>query len=164
MTKTLIVYGSKYGTTEEIMQTIALKLEQPILISPISFNSSYKEIENVIVASGIYSEQLHPKIIKFVESNREWLKSKQVGLLSISMGGENGRDYFQVLKDQLGNAVIWSAATKGRLILDKLTYEDNKRIRAFMKHVGMPIIDRDLVNPDEIQKLSDQIKDIFANS
>lgn len=164
MNQILIVYGSKYGSTKEIIETIAKGLENVEIITPDTFiKENYNAAEFVIIASGIYSEQFHPEIINFVTNNENWLKQKQIVLLGVCLGGQRGIGYLASLKEKFGNSVKWTGMAKGRLVLKKLTDKDFSLMKTFTDKVGMPLMDRDFVDPDEITSIAIQLRKIFKN-
>ncbi len=159
----LIIYGSKYGTTKEIIETITKGLDNVEMITPDSFNKENDNSDFVIIASGIYSEQLHPEILNFVENNENWLKQKQIVLLGVCLGGQRGIGYLNPLKEKLGRSVKWIGVAKGRLLLKKLTEKDFSLMKSFTEKVGMPFIDRDFIDPVELSSIANQLRLIFKD-
>ena len=156
-----MIYGSKYGTTKEICEKIASNLNHVQTITPAVFNEVKDDPDLVIIASAIYAEQLHPEILKFVNDQERWLKSKEIAVLGVCLGGQRGIQYLNPIKNQLEPAVIWTGMTKGRLTLAKLSAQDYTLMKNFTEKVGMPFIDRDFVDEADIQKIIHEIKEII---
>ncbi|WP_371805261.1 flavodoxin domain-containing protein [Candidatus Lokiarchaeum ossiferum] len=161
MAKILAIYGSKYGSTKEIVETLAKELENLKLITPAEFVGEDKDYECVLIASGIYAEEIHPEIINFVDKNERWLKQKKIILLGVCLAGQRGISYLDELKKKLGSCVIWVGMAKGRLILNHLGEEDFTMMKIFANKVKMPFIDRDFIDPEELLDISSQINTIL---
>lgn len=160
MQRTLIVYESKYGATEQIAKIFAKILGPAQYIRPNQFNRKYDEIDLIVIASPIYSEQLHKNIRNFISEQKDWLKKRIVALLSVALSKKSGSDALKPLKNLLEDCVIWSGATNGRLIIDQLTESDKKRIQMFYKRVGIPFQNRDKFSLNDVINKAYRIKEL----
>ena len=73
MQRTLIIYESKYGTTEKIAKNLSLILGPANYCTPDGFRDEYKEFDFFVIGSPIYSGKFHPKITRLAEENQDWL-------------------------------------------------------------------------------------------
>lgn len=101
MRKTLILYESRYGSTKEAAKILALILGPARACSVDEFEDRYKDIDLLVIGTPIYSEQIDPKIVQFIEENSSWLKDKSIVLFCLSLDRSNGDAVLQkLLRDQ----------------------------------------------------------------
>jgi flavodoxin len=160
MQRTLIVYESKYGATEQIAKLLAKILGPAQYIRPNQFNIKYDNINLIVIASPIYGERLHINIRNFCSEQKNWLKNRPVALLSVALSEKSGLKALTPIKDLLEDCVIWSGTTKGRLIIDQLTENDAKRLQKFYKKVGIPFQNRCKLSVNDVVNKAYCIKEL----
>lgn len=160
MQRTLIVYESKYGATEQIAKLLAKILGPAQYIRPNQFNIKYDDIDLILIASPIYGERLHKNIRNFISEQKDWLKNRLVALLSVALSEKSGLKALKPIKDLLEDCVIWSGTTKGRLIIDQLTENDKKRMQRFYKKVGIPFQNRGKLSVNDVVNKAYCIKEL----
>ena len=87
----LIVYGSKYGSTQDIAERIGKELrENGFLVDCINFNKekrkkayNLEKYSGFILGSGIYAGAWTPKIKKFIKKNVSILKQKPIAAFAV---------------------------------------------------------------------------------
>ncbi len=90
--KTLIVYATKHGTTEECAKILAGRLEGEVELVNIknSEPSSIDMYEKIILGTSIYAGNGQPEIKEFCKKNLAKLKEKPLGLfISCMFDDEN---------------------------------------------------------------------------
>lgn len=160
MQRTLIVYESKYGATEQIAKLLAKILGPAQYIRPNQFNIKFDDIDLIVIASPIYSEQLHKNIRNFISEQKDWLKNRLVALLSVALSEKSGLKALKPIKNLLEDCVIWSGTTKGRLIINQLTDNDKKRMQRFYKKVGIPFQNRGKLSVNDVVNKAYCIKEL----
>ncbi|MCE5215013.1 MAG: flavodoxin domain-containing protein, partial [Methanobacterium sp.] len=83
--KTLVVYGSRYGTAAEIAQEIARVIGEEGVEVDLKEDKEVKKLDPstydlVIVGSGIKMGKWTKNSIKFLKKNKEILKDKKIAL------------------------------------------------------------------------------------
>ena len=71
--KTLIIYATKTGITEECAKTINKKIEDSTLINIQKEKVDIKEYDFIIVGSPIRMGMIDKKIKSFLQKNRQYL-------------------------------------------------------------------------------------------
>lgn len=160
MQRTLIVYESKYGATEQIAKIFAKILGPAQYIKPNQFNRKYDDIDLIVIASPVYREELHQNIRNFISEQKDWLKKRIVALLSVSLSIKSGSNALKPLKNLLEDCVIWSGSTNGRLMIDQLTENDKKSIQMFYKRIGIPLQNRDKFSLNDVVNKAYCIKEL----
>lgn len=93
--KTLIAYGSKYGTAEKCSKEIAKHITGQVDIVDLKANKEIKlaDYDKVIIGSSIYAGGLRKEVKAFYEKNKEILKDKKVAVFISCMAKENPEQY-----------------------------------------------------------------------
>ncbi|OJF92406.1 flavodoxin domain-containing protein [Alkalibacterium sp. 20] len=97
MMRTLIVYATKYGSTEKFAHLLGDKLHDDVdyLEVKSSVNKDLIHFDTIIIGGPIYMGQIRKDITSFCEDHLEMLKSKRLGLFVCGMQNED------VIKDEL---------------------------------------------------------------
>ena len=70
MQKTLIIFESKYGTTEKIAKYISMVLGPAKYCRTDELSNNDKDFDFIVIGSPIYSGKPHPKICQFIKDNQ----------------------------------------------------------------------------------------------
>jgi menaquinone-dependent protoporphyrinogen IX oxidase len=162
MQKTLIIYESKYGSTEEVAKEFALVLGPAKYIKTADFKRFYEDFHFIVLGSPIYSGEILPEMSVFIEENLHWLKTKKIALFCTCISPEDGREILFKLEKILGE-VVSSRALGGILKLDKLDRKDSESLKAFSKMVGFPLVDANNFNREDVINYALELKSIKDN-
>ncbi len=139
--KSLIIYSTMYGCTEKCANLIKEKLngETRIINAKSKNKPKLDDFDNVILGSSIKIGKIGKSLSKYIEKNKEELKSKKLGLFLC--GGENETDYLKtnfpkdiynssIIKEHLGGEILMeNVDLVTRLILKMVgKYESYSRI------------------------------------
>jgi len=93
--KTLIVYCSKYGTTEKCAELIKEKLEEQV--SSINLQSNpypdIKDFDVILIGGSIYAGKIQKEVKGFVKANEEELLKRNLGLFLSCGQAEKTEEY-----------------------------------------------------------------------
>ena len=134
MQKTLIIYESKYGTTERTAKYLSMVLGPAKYCKTGEFSDLYKDFDFIVIGSPIYSGKLDPQIDEFVKKNIDWLKNKHVALFSVSLSPKDGNENLKNLANTIGNTVS-QKPLGGVLKQDNLDEDDKEALKVFSEKV-----------------------------
>ena len=162
MQKTLLIYESKYGTTEKIAQYLSMVLGPARCCRTDEFEDLYRDFDFIVIGSPVYSGKLEPKIYRFVENNLNWLKKNPVALfctcLSIDDGNENLNDLAKTIGKIVDKKALW-----GLLKQNILNDSDKNAIKLFSEKIGFQLKDINNFSLEEVLKYSLELKSIKDN-
>jgi menaquinone-dependent protoporphyrinogen IX oxidase len=150
MQKALIIFESRYGSTEEVAKILALVLGPARACRVDEFEERYEDIDLLVIGTPIYSGQIDPKIVQFVQENSFWLKDKNIVLFCLSLDRHDGEAALQRLLSHHQLKIISLKAFGGRLNLKKLKDDDYRRLKVFQDKIGQPLQNVDLFLKEEI--------------
>ena len=159
MKKTLIIYESKYGTTEKVSKYLSLVLGPASYCKTSEFSDQFKDFDFIIIGSPIYKGELDPRVSKFVHENLNWLKNRQVALFCTCLNIKDGNESLEKIGNEIGN-VSDVRALGGVLKLDDLTDEDSKALEKFSEMVGFDLKDMNKFNLDNVIDYALKLKNI----
>lgn len=163
MQRTLILYESKYGSTENIAKNIALILGPAKYCRIDEFKESYKEFECFVVGTPIYEGKIEGKILDFIISNSSWLSSKRLAFFFTCLTIKKQEIYIKQITQILGDNIMHFRALGGKLELNKLTHTDYNSITSFYKNIKAPLIDINMHNLQSVVDFALDIKKIKEN-
>ena len=107
--KTLIIYASKTGTTEECAKTINRHLKDSKMVNILKQNEDLNKYDLIVIGTPIRMGTIDKKIKKFLSINIEILKSKKVAYFICCGFNENWKNYYEqnIPKDLLDSAIIY---------------------------------------------------------
>ncbi|HML04724.1 MAG TPA: flavodoxin domain-containing protein [Methanobacterium sp.] len=159
MQKTLLIYESKYGTTQKIAKHLSMVLGPAKYIKTNEFNDLYKDFDFIVIGSPVYSGKLDPMIYEFVKNNEDWLKEKPVALFSTSLSPKDGNKNLDELGKITGN-IISKKALGGVLKFNTLNDEDKEALNAFSEKVGFELKDMDNFNLENVLDYALELKSL----
>ena len=160
MLRTLVIYSSKYGSTEDAAKIIALVTGPAVYCRVEEFKPEYMDFDFIVIGSPIYQEKLEPSINEFISNNSEWLKEKPVSLFCTCLDKNGGLEQLNSLEKSIDIKVLSKKAVGGRLIIDKLDKEDHGLIKEFLKTVNLPFDDMDFYSKEEIVNYAMKLKSL----
>jgi len=133
MVKTLILYESRYGSTEKISKDLVLILGPAKICRVSEFSGKIKDFEFVVICSPAYCEVIDEGILAFVRENAGVLRQKKVALLCVCMAETLAERYLEPISSLLGESVVLQSAAGGEIHMDKLSSVDSALIEGFYK-------------------------------
>jgi menaquinone-dependent protoporphyrinogen IX oxidase len=106
MRKTLLVYESKYGSTEEIIKKMALVLGTAIYCKSGEFRSEFRDCDFIVIGAPVYAERVDKRMYDFVSENISWLRNKDVALFCTCLVGEEGGKYLDPMIEILARVSL----------------------------------------------------------
>jgi menaquinone-dependent protoporphyrinogen oxidase len=95
MSKVLVAYGSKYGATAEIADTIGKTLEAHGLevdVSPAGRVGRVEDYDAVVLGSAVYAAHWRGDALRFLRRRKDWLSGHDVWLFSTGPVGEEDEE------------------------------------------------------------------------
>lgn len=152
--KTLIVYGTKYGTVEKCINLLKNKLYGEVVIVNIKKDSipELTQFNTVIIGGSIYAGQIQKGIKNFCIKDVDRLKNKKLGLFICGM---NDKD----VETQINN-VFPEELTEKAVVKEHFGAEVTfKKMNFFERFIMKKITKSD----KDISKISDENISRFAN-
>ena len=159
MKKTLIIYESRYGTTEKVSKYLSLVLGPASYCKTSEFSDKFRDFDFIIIGSPVYSGELDPGVSKFVHENINWLKNREVALFCTCLNIKDGNETLEKIGNEIGN-VSGIMALGGVLKLDDLTDEDSQALERFSEMVGFDLKDMDKFNLEKVIDYALKLKNI----
>ena len=159
MQKTLIIYESKYGTTEKIAKYLSLVLGPAKYCKTSEFKDEYMDFDLILIGSPIYSGKIVPKIADFIEKNINRLKTKKIALFCTCISTKDGNENLTKIEKILGK-VITKRALGGILKHNKLDEEDSQALKEFSEKIGFTFDDTDNFNLEDIINYGLELKSL----
>jgi menaquinone-dependent protoporphyrinogen IX oxidase len=164
MTKCLVLYGTKYGSTREVALVIADVLKADI--ADVANQPDIGSYDVVVLGSPVYAGDYLDSVVQFIKANEGAFRGRKVGAFITAaadmewdpgLTGEEDellftqQDYADGLAKITGGEVLAAKGFGGRLLPDQLDDYDRKMLGWFYQHLmkeklkGFDLIDLETV-------------------
>jgi len=159
--KSIVIYGTKYGSTREVAQAIADGLGADI--AGASTEPDIREYDLVVIGSPIYGNDYYYTVMDYIKAFRSDLKQKKIAAFItaaadwIPQPGLTGEydetlptqhEYAEGLGQLTGGDVIACRGFGGRLVPEQLDEADRAMLEWFYRFLmHEPLEGFDLLNP-----------------
>lgn len=131
MVKALVLYESRYGSTERAAKELALIIGPAKACRLKEFKGDIRTYDFVVICSPVYSECIDEGMLRFVEANAGVLSKKKVVLLCVCMAEGIADRYLEPFSKLLGDSVVLKAAVAGEIRSLQLNGTDRALVERF---------------------------------
>ena len=139
----VILYGSRYGATEQSARWIAAGMNQEADVRAVKDAGDLSAYRFIVLGSGIYYDQLHADMAAFLSARKDEIKDRVVALFVVSGSGPDGAPYLDTFAEALGRKPALVKALGGWFKKDRLSPEDFAGLEAYFKSVNQPFENSD---------------------
>jgi menaquinone-dependent protoporphyrinogen oxidase len=146
--KTLIVCGSRYGSTRVIARWIAERLGFDCVITDVKDAPEPQGFELVILGSGIYEDRFMPEVNAYIDKHIKTLENKKKVIFGVCLNTKgvfvNGKihggwEYIMPVIKKFQNPPLHAGLLHGEINPSRLTREDHEKLM----HLYNKILGRD---------------------
>ena len=164
----LVIYGSKYGSTEEYARAIAVGIGCEAITAQQALDDPYNigSTDLLVMGTAVYGDRAHPEIEELISNYSMVLSHRVIALFVVCLGNsenpEDGGQYcgnenLEKIASLLPNPPLAAIILPGRIIRDRLDDEDSRKIEEFYAKIGVPFEDRDYLDIEAIKPLIRQL-------
>ncbi|TLG73839.1 flavodoxin domain-containing protein [Culicoidibacter larvae] len=154
----LIIYGGKYGTTEDCAQKVAAQLDGEVVVSAVKDFSAedLAAAKRVIVGTSIYAGSLNKEVADLLLSKRDLLLQKDFAFFVCGM-----RDYeesMNFIRESFDPELLQHAQAYaflgGQYQFDKMNFFEKQVIKMVTKKEGNPVSGKENVSSLSEERLA----------
>ena len=166
--KIALIYGTRYGATEDTAKWIAKGIGGSVdvlNIENINFDEIVQKYDKFIIGSGIWIDGAHKQLMKLQSDHTELIQSKIIA--SFIVCGTTGEDdagkariegYFKRFHKPLTGKPKIQRYFGGRMIIEKLSEKDKKLLDNFYRNVlKREFKSWDRTKPEEAEKFGTEL-------
>jgi menaquinone-dependent protoporphyrinogen oxidase len=146
MTKCLVVFGSKYGSTAEVARAIAEGLGADVV--DVAFKPDITAYDVIVIGSPIYAGDYLSSVVRFIRDNKSSLQERRIAAFITAaadmkfdpgLTGEEDeelytqQDYADGLAEMAGGEQLAARGFGGRLVPEALDERDYKTLSWFYR-------------------------------
>jgi len=161
--KIALVYGTRYGATEDTAKWIAMGIGSNVdvlNIETVDLDEIIDEYDKFIIGSGIWIDGAHKRLMELLSTHTEQIQPKIIASFIVcGTTGENdaGRTriegYFERFHKPLDVKPVLKRHFGGRMIIDKLSEKDRKLLDNFYRNVlKKEFVSWDRTKPENAEK------------
>lgn len=164
MKKALIIYETKYGSTKEIAEKLALILGPAAVIKPSGFSEKYMDFDYIVIGSPLYEDKILPEVDKFIKEHSKWLKTKKIALFTVGLSRSSPYDYWSEIIEQLADSVLWVESFGGIMNPAVLDHHDEAAIKQFSEYTAIQPVCSDERNDTNLVEKALNLKRLLRNT
>ncbi|MGE4584557.1 MAG: flavodoxin domain-containing protein [Sphaerochaeta sp.] len=135
--KTLIVYATKYGTTEQCVEQLAKQLQGEVVLYNLKDRKvpDLASFDTLVVGGAIYAGKLNRKVQRFCKAQQVLLESKRLGLFTCNMaeGEESAKQIERNYPASCLQHALVSESFGGQFLFSRMGWITRKMIKAIAK-------------------------------
>ncbi len=139
----VILYGSRYGATEQSARWIAEGMNQEADVKAVKEAGDLASYKFIILGSGIYYGSLHQDMTAFLTTRRDEVKDRVVALFVVCGRGAGGTNYLDAFNQALGRTPGLTKAFGGWMKKESLSPQDYKALEVFYSRSNRPFENND---------------------
>jgi len=175
MSKCLVVFGSKYGSTAEVARAIAEGLDAEVV--DVAGKPDVSEYDVIVIGSPIYAGDYLNSVTRFIRDNKNSLQDRKIGAfitaaadmeLDPGLTGEEDeelytqQEYADGLAEMAGGERLAARGFGGRLVPDQLDERDYKTLSWFYRFLMHGELQGfDLLDLPEAQRWGEQLRSML---
>ncbi|MBN4050974.1 MAG: flavodoxin [Alkaliphilus sp.] len=134
---TIIIYATKYGSTEKCASILAKNLDGSVDIHNLKMNNDIdlSKYDKVIIGSSIYIGQIRKEVKEFCENNLNELKNKKTGFYICCM--HEGAEALSQIDNNFPKELLSNAIAKehfgGEFSFDKMNFIEKFTVKMVSK-------------------------------
>lgn len=136
--RTLIVYATKYGSTEKCALKLSEKLVGEVELHNLKEKRSIdiKQYDKVIIGGSVYVGKIRKEVSEFCKDNLNQLKEKKIGLFTCGMrdGDFSEEQLNSSFPQELLTSAIVKEALGGEFLFDKMNFFERFIVKKVSKN------------------------------
>ena len=167
MTRGIVLYATKYGSTQEIAESIAEKLEfQTKNVADVSEDSELEQYDVIILGTPIYFDDIFEDMKHFITSYFIKLGDKKLITFAVNgaVKGHLDTDYGEKFAKYFDPKPLLYLNFFGRATKSSLGEDDYKKLYIFYKYrLRTKFEDFDYFDENKLDIVADKIKQTLEN-
>ena len=166
MTRAIIYYSTKYGSTQEIAENLGEKLGIPSKnVMYVKDGSELDQYDLLILGSPIYFDDIHADMKHFLTSFFIKIGGKKLITFAVygATKGHLDRDYAKTFAEYFSPAPVLSLKFLGRATKESLSQDDFRKLEVFYRNrLNSELADFDYFDENRLDKAAEDINKIIG--
>ncbi|BCZ47656.1 hypothetical protein psyc5s11_37230 [Clostridium gelidum] len=161
MRSTLLISESYYGTSKKVADILSLILGPAKHVEIDEELPEVSKYNNIVLVLGFYGFNTADKLKKYLSSIKDIIKNKRIAIVGVGLL-ENyiNNDVLSIEKAMNREADIINFV-QGEIRVEKLTKDDKKILKAFLKEKRIPLTDMGSLNKKEILDIGSKLAKVL---
>ena len=161
MRSTLLISESYYGTSKKVADILSLILGPARHVEIDEELPEVSKYNNIVLVLGFYGFNTAEKLKKYLSSTKDALKNKRIAIVGVGLLENDINNYILSIEKEMNRQADIIYFVQGEIKVDKLTKDDKKVLKAFLKERRIPLTDMGSLNEKEILEVGSKLARIF---
>ena len=161
MRSTLLISESYYGTSKKVADILSLILGPAMHVEIDEELPEVSKYNNIVLVLGFYGFNTADKLKMYLSSIKDTIKNKRIAIVGVGLlENDINNDVLSIEKAMNREADIINFV-QGEIRVDKLTKDDKKKLKAFLKEKRIPLTDMGSLNKKEILDVGSELAKVL---
>lgn len=161
MRSTLLISESHYGTSKKVADILSLVLGPARHIEIDEELPEVSKYNNIVLILGFYGFNTADKLKEYLSSAKDTLKNKRIAIVGVGLTEKDTKNYILSIEKVMDREADIVDFVQGEIKVDRLTKDDKKTLKAFLKEKRMPLTDMGSLNKKEILDVGSKLAKIL---
>lgn len=164
MSKVLITYATKHGSTKEIANMIASTIHEQSEIRDIQEVESIKQYDFIVMGTPIYNGQPLPTFTSFVKNNEFDLQEKDKAVFTVLWDNESGdrrQESLSIVERIIPGHIVNEYVFSGEIDKDRLNLQEEEVMRRHMDTMEKATESYSFISKKECEEFGQRINDMI---
>jgi len=161
MRSTLLISESHYGTSKKVADILSLVLGPAKHVEIDEELPEVSKYNNIVLVLGFYGFNTAEKLKEYLSSTKDTLKNKRIAIVGVGLTEKDTNNYILSIEKVMDREADIVDFVQGEIKVDKLTKDDKKILKAFLKEKRIPLTDMGNLNNKEILDVGSKLAKVL---
>jgi len=157
MRSTLLISESHYGTSKKVADILSLLLGPARHVDVCDELLDVRQYNNIVLVVGFYGLNTAEKLKKYLSTIKDTLKNKRIAIVGVGILEKDINNYILCIEKEMDREADIVGFVQGEIKVDKLTKDDKRNVKTFLKEMRIPLTDMGNFNEKEILEVGSKL-------
>jgi len=157
MRSTLLISESHYGTSKKVADILSLLLGPARHVDVCDELLDVRQYNNIVLVVGFYGLNTAEKLKKYLSTIKDTLKNKRIAIVGVGILEKDINNYILCIEKEMDREADIVGFVQGEIKVDKLTKDDKRNVKTFLKEMRIPLTDMGNFNEKEILEVGSKM-------
>lgn len=141
MRSTLFISESHYGTSKKVADILSLVLGYGKSLDISNASKDITQYDNLVLVFSFYGYHTAEKLKNYLSGMKDVLKNKRIAIAAVGLCEKDIDNYVSSVENVMDKEADVVDFVQGEIKVDKLTEDDKKTLKAFLKKSEIELVD-----------------------
>lgn len=161
MRSTLFISESHYGTSKRVVDILSLVLGYGKSVDISNAPKDISKYDNLALVFSFYGYNTAEKLKNYLLGKKDILKNKRIGIVGVGLSEKDIDNYVSSIENVIDKKADVVDFIQGEIKLDKLTEDDKKNLKVFLKKSEIELVDMGSFDEKKVFETASKFSEIL---